>query len=294
MKKEAQINDCDRIIFSSFCKEDKPRFIIGNGGAGITRFVDYMAESFLAQTKAEYCIAWKKSDTEETLQGLANGSIDVGWAYGIERVYKEYKERNYSFAPVYIFRDHFTLIGSLTNPAALPISEELTPHYSNHQVLKLFKKIASGQSGVYFLTRNDKSATNFIERKIFKKILGRLPEVGTDSWYFPLKSKEHYPDTALQEANERGYYTLTDRGIWNWADPDKRKNLRVFCEAGDINPNDILLNPCLAMLKNTTPPIEAIQFVEWLANSGQAFIEEYKLHRVRLYSKGPIAVLNHF
>ncbi|MHC5862701.1 hypothetical protein, partial [Nostoc sp.] len=88
MKKEAQINDCDRIILSSFCKEDKPRFIIGNGGAGITRFVDYMAESFLAQTKAEYCIAWKKSDTEETLQGLANGSIDVGWAYGIERVYK--------------------------------------------------------------------------------------------------------------------------------------------------------------------------------------------------------------
>lgn len=48
------------------------------------------------------------------------------------------------------------------------------------------------------------------------------------------------------------------------------------------------------MLKNTTPPIEAIQFVEWLANSGQTFIEEYKLHRVRLYSKAPIAVLNHF
>ncbi|BAY50296.1 hypothetical protein SAMD00079811_79250 (plasmid) [Scytonema sp. HK-05] len=192
MRQETTNHHCDRIIYSPFCKEDQPRFIIGNGGAGITHFVDYMGECFLAQTKAEYCIGWKKSDTKETLQGLVNGSIDVGWAYGIERVYKEYKEHNISFAPIYIFRDHFTLVGPLNNPAALPVSEEPTPHYSNHEVLELFKKIASGKSGVYFLTRNDKSATNYLECQIFKKILGRQPEVGTDSWYIPLASQEHY------------------------------------------------------------------------------------------------------
>ncbi|BAY50295.1 hypothetical protein SAMD00079811_79240 (plasmid) [Scytonema sp. HK-05] len=103
-----------------------------------------------------------------------------------------------------------------------------------------------------------------------------------------MQAKNIIKGTALQEANEQGYYTLTDRGIWNWADPDKRKNLRVFCEAGDTNPNDILLNPCVAMVRKTSLPIEAMQFVEWLANPGQAFVEEYKLHGVRLYSKAPI------
>lgn len=276
--------------FEIICSDStKPcKFVIGNGGAGITGFLQYMVTAFLQREMADYCVAWKTSDTEETLNGLKDGLLDVGWPYDIERVCEAHEE-GIGSKPVYIFRDHFSLVGPLSNPGCLPAPEkDPTPHYPNQEVCKLFAKIASGKEGVYFLTRNDKSATNVREQKIFKEVLGRCPDPKKDSWYIPLQGSEHYPDSALKEANEKGYYTLTDRGIWNWAEPEIRKNLRVFCEAGDCDSQDILLNPCLAMVKaNGTPP-EAVRFVEWLASSsGQELVEQYKQYGERLYSKAP-------
>ncbi|MGD1848940.1 MAG: hypothetical protein ACFB10_26405 [Salibacteraceae bacterium] len=214
----------------------------------------------------------------------------MGWPYGIERVCSSYRDHlNQWTDPRYIFREHFLLAGPKSNPAGLPSSSDPHPHVSNDAVYAMFKTISEGKAGVKFLTRNDKSATNVLEREIFKVAMGRYPEVGVDKWYIPLTGDKHYPDTALEVSNEKGYYTLSDRGIWTWADPSKKSNLKIFCEAGNTNPEDVLLNPCLAIARigDSWNARIAKEFVEWLSTDGQAYVATYVLHGDELYSKAP-------
>lgn len=259
---------------------------VGNGGAGIVGFVQFMYNKFNEVKGTNYNFEWVTSDTEETLKGLSDTSLDMGWPYGIERVCEAYqKEKNKWTAPAYIFRDHFLLAGPKTNVAGLPVPSEDHPHVSNDEVYAMFKTISEGKNGTVFLTRDDLSATNVLEREIFKTVLGRYPEVGTDRWYVALQGKDHYPDSALKESNEKGYYTLSDRGIWTWAEANIKDALRIFAEAGDDNPDDILLNACLAIAQKDVS--EAVAFYEWLKGEGQAYIETFQLHDESLYSKAP-------
>lgn len=260
---------------------------IGNGGAGIVGFVEYMYTKFNEVNNTDYNFEWHKSDTEETLKALTGGSIPIGWPYAIDRVCDAYKENSDAWsAPSYIFRDHFALVGPKSNTANLPILGGNHPHASNDEVYDMFKTISEGKNGTVFLTRDDLSATNVLERDIFKHVMGRYPDTSKDAWYKPLTGDKHYPDTTLEVSNTEGYYTLSDRGIWTWADADKKTNLQIYCEAGDTNPDDILLNACLCViLKNASS--EAQEFFTWLSNDGQNYIEDYKLHGDRLFSKAP-------
>ncbi len=260
----------------------------GNGGAGIVGFVEYMYTKFNEIYGTDYNFVWIKSDTEETINGMINATLDIGWPYGIDRVCNAYnKNKNNWIEPIYIFRDHFILVGPKTNSASLPIVGGDHPHISNNEVYDIFKTISKGQNGTKFFTRNDKSATNILEREIFKCAIGRYPDVDNDKeWYVQIKDEHIYPQTALEISNKNDYYTLSDRGIWTWATPEIKSNLRIFCEGGDENPNDILLNPCLAVVRNDSPQ-EALEFFNWLKEEGQNFIEEYKQYGENLYSKAP-------
>ncbi len=266
------------------------RFKIGNGGAGITEFVQYMVQKFLDETNADYTVEWVTSDTAETLQYLADKKIDVGWPYGIERVLNAYQQNPDWTPPQYIFRDHFALVGPKnTNPAGLPDPGD-NPHptgLSNEEVLDMFKQLASGQKGAYFLTRDDDSGTDQREKCLFEQATGKKPVPGTDAWYVKLGGTDHYPDAALKEANEKGYYTLTDRGIWTWANAAYKENLQIYCEGGNADPNDILLNSCLGLTRGGDVPQEAKEFVDWLVGNGQNWVEQYKLNGTNLYSKAP-------
>ena len=260
---------------------------VGNGGAGIVGFVAFMYTKFNEVNSTDYNFEWFKSDTEETIKALSDGSIPIGWPYAIERVCNAYKDNNDTWSePSYIFRDHFALVGPKTNNADLPVLGGSHPHASNDEVYAMFKTISEGKNNTVFLTRDDLSATNVLEREIFKQVIGRYPDTKTDAWYKPLTGDKHYPDTTLEVSNEKGYYTLSDRGIWTWADPDKKTNLQIFCEAGDSNPDDILLNACLAVVLKTAPKA-AQEFFKWLSNDGQNYVETYKLHGDRLFSKAP-------
>ena len=262
---------------------------VGNGGAGIVGFVQFMYQKFNEVTHNDYEFEWVKSDTEETIAGLegSNPTLDMGWPYGIDRVCNKFKENAETWQePSYIFRDHFLLAGPLDNPAGLQSSDKPHPHYSNDDVYAMFKKISDGKKGTVFLTRDDLSATNVLEREIFKHVLGRYPDPKKDSWYVALTGSEHYPDTALKVSDKKGYYTLSDRGIWTWADPDIKTNLKIFAEAGDDNPEDILLNACLAViLKGASKAVQ--DYFEWLTGDGQKYVEIFKLHEDRLYTKAP-------
>lgn len=259
---------------------------IGNGGAGIVGFVQYMYNKFNQEKGTNYNFEWVTSDTEETLNGMESQELAMGWPYGINRVCEAYqKNKEKWIEPLYLFRDHFILVGPKSNCANLPKGEGNHPHGTKEEVLNMFNTISKGENGTYFLTRNDLSGTNVMEREIFKEVLGRYPNVETDEWYIPLKGEQHYPDSALEESNKKGYYTLNDRGIWTYADADKKDKLMIFCEGGDSNSDDILLNPCLAIAQLNSP--EAIEFYEWLKTDGQAYVEEFRLNGDRLYSKAP-------
>jgi ABC-type tungstate transport system permease subunit len=259
---------------------------VGNGGAGIVGFVQFMHTKFNEVKGTNYDFTWITSDTEETLNGLESGALDMGWPYGISRVCDKYQENKEIWKePIYLFRDHFILVGPKSNCAKLPVEGGDHPHVSKKEVYEMFDTISKGENGTFFLTRDDLSGTNVMEREIFKEVLGRYPNVKTDKWYIPLKGEQHYPDAALEESNKKGYYTLNDRGIWTYAAADKKADLMIFCEGGDTNPDDILLNPCLAIAQNTSE--EAIDFYEWLKTDGQEYIPTYKLNGDRLYSKAP-------
>jgi ABC-type tungstate transport system permease subunit len=256
---------------------------IGNGGAGITGFVQYLCNEFNISNKTNYTFKWITSDTTETINGLINGDLDVGWPYGKKTVCDAYSKHSDTWTePTYIFRDHFVLVGPKHNPADIPFSGDAHPHVSKDKVYAIFKAISEGKNGSKFMTRNDQSATNILEQNIFHHVLGRLPNIHKDSWYIPFKS---YPDMALKESNNNGYYTLSDRGIWTWADPNYKTELCIYCEGGDSDPLDILLNPCFTIARKDSK--EAVAFCEWLGKEGQNYVEKYKLNGENLYSKAP-------
>lgn len=177
------------------------------------------------------------------------------------------------------------MVGPKDNTACLPEGNDNHPHVSKAEVYNMFKCISEGKNGTKFMTRNDQSATNILERNIFNHVLGRFPEVGKDSWYIAFKS---YPDKALKESNEKGYYTLSDRGIWAWASPEYKTNLHIYCEGGDDDSLDILLNPCFAIARKASE--EAVEFYKWLGEEGQNYVEQYKQNGERLYAKAPKGV----
>lgn len=256
---------------------------IGNGGAGITGFVQFMCQKFNDSKGTDYKFCWITSDTTESINGLIKGSLDIGWPYGKETVCDAYSKHSDIWTePTYIFRDHFVLVGPKNNPADIPFSGDPHPHVSKEKVYEMFEAIGEGKNGSKFMTRNDQSATNILERNIFKHVLGRFPDVSKDSWYIPFKS---YPDRALEKSNTKGYYTLSDRGIWTWADPSFKTELRIYSEGGDSNSSDILLNPCFTIARKESK--EAIEFCEWLGKEGQNYVEKYKLNDENLYSKAP-------
>lgn len=256
---------------------------IGNGGAGITGFLQYMWQKFNSTTGKSYKFRWITSDTTETIDGLIERCLDIGWPYGKKTVCDAYSKHSDIWTePTYIFRDHFVLVGPKNNPSGIPFSGDPHPHVSKDEVYTMFKAISEGKNGSKFMTRNDQSATNILERNIFKTVLNRYPDVNIDSWYIPYNS---YPDKALEESNKEGYYTLSDRGIWTWADPCYKTSLRIYCEGGDSDPNDILLNPCFAIARKESE--KAVEFCEWVGKEGQNCVEKYIQNGERLYSKAP-------
>lgn len=214
---------------------------------------------------------------------MKKGCLDVGWPYGKKTVCDAYSEHSDIWTePTYIFRDHFVLVGPKDNPADITFSGDAHPHVSKDKVYEMFKAISEGKNGSKFMTRNDQSATNILEQNIFCHVLGRFPDVNKDSWYIPFKS---YPDKALEKSNKEGYYTLSDRGIWTWADPTYKTKLHIYCEGGDSDPLDILLNPCFAIARKDSK--EGVEFYKWLGEEGQSHVEKYVLNSERLYSKAP-------
>ncbi len=177
--------------------------------------------------------------------------------YGVERTILMYND--------------FILVGPLDDPAGV---------LDFSSAAEAFERIAGKQAE--FSSRGDESGTHGREKQIWEKV-GFQPTHEQD-WYLSLGQGM---GSTLQFANERGTYTLTDRGTF-LAQSENLPNLKVLVGGGSffVNPDETLLNCYSVMIVNPEryPQVKfnlARDFIRWItdpatkANIAQIGVERF-------------------
>ncbi|KAF8806776.1 hypothetical protein BYT27DRAFT_7100588 [Phlegmacium glaucopus] len=271
------------------------RLRIANGGAGQTGFIRAWADEFIQYMVSKgvppFEVAWYLGDTTDSLALLSSGTVDVALTYN-SAAEKQTLDTGDAVERVYGYRDHFILVGPISNPAGL---EE------NDDILTMFNKIvACGNADVVtppdpdlrpatrFLSRFDKSATNIKESQIFITI-GQVPwALNYSKWYHQY---QRFPSEALQAAALLSEYTLTDLGSWLCSPKSISSRLKVF-KRGTDDANDLLLNPARVLRgKRASVANQMIceEFMSWVVSptGGQRVVENFTKDGHFLYSKAP-------
>ncbi|KIK97385.1 hypothetical protein PAXRUDRAFT_31812 [Paxillus rubicundulus Ve08.2h10] len=253
------------------------RLRIANGGAGQSGLIGAWADAFI-----KYChdqgidpfkVAWYLGDTTESLGFLAAGQVDIAVTYNAAAE-DQAEKANIASTRTYGFRDHFYLVGPASDPAQLEDCGDDVLAMFNRIVDQGNKDLATpptDREPVRFLSRFDKSATNIKESELFCKI-GQVPwALAYSKWYHQYP---RFPLQALKAASVLNEYTLTDRGIWLSSAQEVTSVLKIFAQGGDVNPNDLLLNPAHVLLgskANLEDQVIWEEFMVWVVdhNGGQ-------------------------
>lgn len=153
-----------------------------------------------------------------------------------------------------VMYNDFILVGPPADPAKVA---------GNSSVADALKKIAAAAAP--FVSRGDKSGTNTKELELWKAA-GIDP---TGSWYSAIGQGM---GQTLTFSNEKGAYTLTDRGTW-LAQASKLPGLKIVVGGNSIaeNKDKALLNPYGVILVNPAkyPQIKgalAESFAQWITS----------------------------
>ncbi|KAJ3533703.1 hypothetical protein NMY22_g7226 [Coprinellus aureogranulatus] len=262
-----------------FANASTIRLRIASGGAGQTGLVREWANAFiqhLVQTHGyePFQIGWYLGDTTDSLAMLDAGTVDVAATYN-EAAENLLLTSGAATRRVYAFRGFFALVGPKSNPAGLNADTD--------SILTMLGKIAlagkaddqrpptfSERLPVRFLSRFDKSATNIRESELFLKI-GQVPwALAFSKWYHQYPQ---FPKEALRAASLTGEYTLTDTAtLVSIAESDDAgilDHIEVFREGKSDDKDDMLLNPCHALLGAKANPANqdiVIAFMDWLSD----------------------------
>ncbi|KAK7414257.1 hypothetical protein QQX98_006854 [Neonectria punicea] len=267
---------------------DNIKLRIANGGAGQSGLIKELADAYIKdQVKPgdePFQVAWYKSDTTYTIQYLQTGEVDVGITYN-EAAEKIAIDQDIATSPsYYAFRDHFLLVGPLSNPANLSKS-------GDEDIYSLFSDLHKAAEGnateppVRFLSRYDKSATNIKETLLWAGI-GQIPwAYAYSTWYHQFIA---FPIQALTAAIKLEEYTITDRGTILSLDEELRNETFIY-KAGSDKANDALLNPAHLLIGKKAPNADdALKFAKWLVSSkGQAVVTGFKKDGEQLYTGAP-------
>jgi len=168
----------------------------------------------------------------------------------------------------------FVIVGPASDPARIG---------GGHDAVAAFGVIA--KAGAPFVSRGDKSGTDALEKRLWRKV-GRQPSLaGGDGWY---KDIGGGMGAALNAAAGMGAYTLSDRGTWlSFANKAELKVL-VEGDPGLLNRYDvILLDP------NKHPDAKhaaARKLRDWLVSpAGQAAIGAYTKQGQKLFNPSATA-----
>ncbi|KAK7062718.1 hypothetical protein VNI00_000206 [Paramarasmius palmivorus] len=266
------------------------RLRIGNGGAGQSGLVGAFADAFIQWAVKEkgvdpFLAAWYLGDTTQTLHYIEEKQVDVGLTYN------EAAETQAVNSGSAVKRELVFLSVPKSNPAQLSTEDD--------SVNDMFNKIVTGGNAdnaippdpsvrppVRFLSRFDKSATNIKESQIFIQI-GQVPwAYAYSTWYHQYP---RFPLQALQAASVLDEYTITDKGTWLSSPSDVTGSLDIFKAATD-DLNDVLVNPCAAVLANMTEDEGNVEvagwFMDWLVSDsgGQEVVREFQKNGQQLYT----------
>jgi tungstate transport system substrate-binding protein len=168
----------------------------------------------------------------------------------------------------------FIIVGPANDPAHIG---------GSHDAVAALSAIA--KAGAPFVSRGDKSGTDALEKRLWRK-LGRQPSLSAgDGWY---KDIGGGMGAALNAAAGMGAYTLSDRGTWlSFANKAELKIL-VEGDPGLLNRYDVIL---LDPKKHPEAKHEAARKLrDWLVSAdGQAAIGAYTKQGQKLFNPSAAA-----
>jgi tungstate transport system substrate-binding protein len=197
--------------------------------------------------------------TGQALEMARRGDADVLLVHD-PAAEKKFVEEGYGLNRRQVMYNDFIVVGPASDPAKISGSKD---------AVEAMKKLAA--SGWHFVSRGDKSGTHSMELKLWKKA-----EVDPKGKAEYLEAGQGMENT-LRMANEKQFYTLTDRGTWLATKDKEKSTLKVMVE-GDpqlFNQYGVIeVNPAKHPHAKIKP---ATAFADWLVSpAGQKIIGDFK------------------
>ena len=253
-------------IFSADKPEGKTLMMATTTSTNDTGLLDYLAPEFKKDTGIE--LKWISVGTGIAIKTGVDCNADVLLVHDPDAEKKFVADGNGINRKELMYND-FVIIGPKSDPAKI----------KKLSVEKAMKKIADKKAN--FMSRGDKSGTNALELKLWKKF-GLTPD--KEPWY--IQTGQGMLAT-IKVASEKDGYTITDRGTYikyestNKGNPplvilvEKDKNLFNQYAAIEVNPAKC------TKVKNDL----AKEFIKWMASKkGQKMIKDYKLEGKQLFT----------
>lgn len=174
---------------------------------------------------------------------------------------KNFMDKGYGISRHKLMYNYFVLVGPKDDPAKIS---------DLHNIEDAMIKIYNSKS--HFVSRSDKSGTNFKEIELWKS--AGLDYKEFDDWY---KKIGQGMGATLNFANSIKGYTLTDISTWNFF--NKTNNLRIYF---DEKAN--LINQYNAILIDTEEKISSRIFLDWLlSEEGKILINDYRVYDKKMF-----------
>jgi len=236
-----------------------------------TGLLDYLKPYFDLRFHAN--LTWLYLGTGQAITVASRGDADILLVHDRVKENAFIQSGNGSHRVTIMYND-FLIVGSATDPAGLANATS---------AMDAFQKIAvAGDRGqTKFVSRGDGSGTNALELRMWTKA-GVAPKVRI--WYLDAGSGMA---PTLRIANEKGAYTISDRGTWLKLKSEMADSLQLtVLYEGDRD----LLNPYgLILLNQTKYPNTNWQLAEnfflfLISDEGQRLIGDYMVGNQQLFT----------
>ena len=231
-----------------------------------TGLLDVLAPTFQKETGIE--LRWTSTGTGKALELGRNCDVDVLLVHA-PAAEKKLVQEGYGTERIEVMYNDFILIGPLADPAGIR-------GRSVSETLALIESVKA-----VFVSRGDDSGTDKMEKSLWKDAGMGIPD--KERWY--VQTGQGMMQTMIM-AEERGGYTLTDRGTYIKYEATRGGNppLKILVE-GDRT----LLNQYAVIPVNPAqcPKVQydsAKKFADWMASpQGQKQISEFELMGKQLF-----------
>ncbi|MCP4022022.1 MAG: solute-binding protein [Desulfobacteraceae bacterium] len=231
-----------------------------------TGLLDYLAPHFEKDTGIK--LKWTATGTGKALKLGETCDVDVLLVHA-PPAEKKYIEKGFGKARREVMYNDFVIIGPKNDPAAV----------KGQSIQDALKTIKDKQSA--FISRGDDSGTNKKEKLLWKNAGMQLPD--KEEWY--VQTGQGMLST-INVAQERGGYTMTDRGTYIKYQSQKGGDAPLIVL---VDGDAVLLNQYSVLTlsdKNCAKAQHelAIKFSDWMAGeNAQNLIKDFRLLGKRLF-----------